>query len=100
MSTDKVLGDSKKRDLLGEGLGADCIEMGAAGLMRSAPCLVIRGVSDYADSHRNKAWQGYAAAVAAAYAKALLLLVPIGSIDRAPKAQEVLLPSGKELYST
>ena len=40
------------------------------------PCLVIRGISDYADSHKNKIWQPYAAATAAAYAKELLLVIP------------------------
>src|SRR3989440_3608490 len=44
-------------------------EMEAAGLMDSFPCLVIRGICDYADSHENDRWQPYAAAVAAAYAK-------------------------------
>jgi hypothetical protein len=52
--------------------------MEAAGLMNSFPCLVIRGICDYADSHKNKDWQGYAAAVAAAYSKELLLVAPSG----------------------
>jgi hypothetical protein len=49
-----------------------CFEMEAAGLMNYLPCLVIRGICDYADSHKNKRWQGYAAAAAAAYARELL----------------------------
>jgi nucleoside phosphorylase len=49
--------------------GVLCFEMGAAGLMNSFPCLVIRGVCDYADSHKNKRWQAFAAGTAAAYAK-------------------------------
>ncbi|KAL7958575.1 hypothetical protein V8C34DRAFT_323970 [Trichoderma compactum] len=36
------------------------------------PSLVIRGICDYADTHKNKAWQNYAAAMAAAYVKCLL----------------------------
>lgn len=47
--------------------------MGAAGLMNSFPCLVIRGICNYSDSHKNDDWQDYAAATAAAYAKELLL---------------------------
>lgn len=47
--------------------------MEAAGLMDNFPCLVIRGICDYADSHKNKRWQPYAAATAAAYAKDLLM---------------------------
>ncbi|CAN9403213.1 unnamed protein product [Alternaria alternata] len=46
--------------------GVLCFEMEAAGLMNSFPCLVIRGICDYADSHKNKRWQPYAAATAAA----------------------------------
>ncbi|RYO95808.1 hypothetical protein DL765_011770 [Monosporascus sp. GIB2] len=53
-----------------------CVEMEAAGLMNSMPCLVIRGICDYADSHKNKQWQPYAAATAAAYAKELLSVIP------------------------
>ncbi|KAF3096723.1 hypothetical protein TWF569_007820 [Orbilia oligospora] len=53
-----------------------CFEMEAAGLMGQLPCLVIRGICDYADAHKNKIWQEYAAATAAAYAKELLYAVP------------------------
>lgn len=62
-------------------LGADvesevlCVEMEAAGVMSGYPCLVIRGISDYADSHKDGRWLHYAAATAAACAKELLLLV-------------------------
>jgi hypothetical protein len=53
-----------------EELSVDCFEMEAAGLMDdSIGCLVIRGICDYSDSHKNKAWQEHAAAVAAAYAR-------------------------------
>jgi hypothetical protein len=38
--------------------------------------MVIRGISDYCDSHKNDQWQGYAAAVAAAYAGQLLFHLP------------------------
>jgi nucleoside phosphorylase len=51
------------------------VEMEAAGLMDSFPCLVIRGICDYADSHKNKMWQPYAAATAAAYARELLNVI-------------------------
>jgi nucleoside phosphorylase len=46
--------------------------MEAAGIMNRFPCMVIRGICDYSDSHKNKDWQGYAALTAAAYAKDLL----------------------------
>ena len=56
--------------------GVLCFEMEAAGLMNSFPCLVVRGICDYADSHKNKRWQGYAAGAAAAYAKEVLSVIP------------------------
>ena len=48
-----------------------------AGGSDAARCLVIRGIADYADSHKNKLWQGYAAANAAAVAKWIILHVKI-----------------------
>jgi nucleoside phosphorylase len=60
----------KKHDVL-------CCEMEAAGLMNTRfPCLVIRGISDYADSHKNDIWIPYAAVAAAQYARDLLLAMP------------------------
>jgi hypothetical protein len=51
------------------------VEIEAAGLMDSFPCVIIWGIYDYADSYKNKEWQGYAAAIAAAYAKELLTII-------------------------
>ncbi|RMZ75712.1 hypothetical protein DV738_g5332, partial [Chaetothyriales sp. CBS 135597] len=61
-----------------------CFEMEGAGIMNDFPCLVIRGISDYADSHKNKRWQPYAAGTAAAYAKELLLVIPAAEVDQNP----------------
>jgi len=55
---------------------AICFEMEAAGVMAEYPCVVVRGICDYADSHKNKGWQNYAAATAAACAKRLLSMLP------------------------
>ena len=66
---------SKERTYLYEELGTVCFEMEAAALM-DYRCLVIRGISDYSDSHKNKAWQPYAAATAAAYAQELIMQLP------------------------
>ena len=55
--------------------GLLCFEMEAAGLMNTFPCIVIRGISDYADSHKNNKWKDYAAATAAGYAKELLRFI-------------------------
>lgn len=49
-----------------------CFEMEAAGIMTEYSCIVIRGISDYAESHKNDLWQRYAAAAAAGCAKELL----------------------------
>ncbi|KAK2779139.1 hypothetical protein CKAH01_11398 [Colletotrichum kahawae] len=38
-------------------------------------CLVICGVCDYVDSHKNKQWQEYAAVIVAAFAKELLSVI-------------------------
>ncbi|KAF2403465.1 purine and uridine phosphorylase, partial [Trichodelitschia bisporula] len=76
-SGNQVMRDAKERDKVSTKLGGVlCFEMEAAGLMNSFPCLVVRGICDYSDSHKNKSWQPYAAGTAAAYAKELLLLVP------------------------
>lgn len=75
-SSNQVIRDGEMRDRFAEYLNAICFETEAAGLMDNFPCLVIRGISDYADSHKNDQWQGYAAATAAAFAKELLLAVP------------------------
>lgn len=54
--------------------------------MMDNQCLPIRGICDYSDSHKNKDWQGYAAATAAAYARELLEVLPpaFGVPGRAP----------------
>jgi nucleoside phosphorylase len=58
------------------GMGVLCFEREAAGLMNDFPCLVIRGISDYADTHKSTAWIAYAAAAAVACAKELLESMP------------------------
>ncbi|KAI1132592.1 hypothetical protein F5Y10DRAFT_197377 [Nemania abortiva] len=75
-SGNRVLKDSKVRDTLAREHGVLCFEMEAAGVFNAGlGCLVIRGISDYADAMKNKDWQEYAAASAAAYAKLLLGVV-------------------------
>jgi nucleoside phosphorylase len=71
-SANQLMEDAVARDRLAAEKDVLCFEMEAAGLMNTFPCLVIRGICDYSDSHKNKEWQGYAAMVAAAYAKDLL----------------------------
>ncbi|KAL3435041.1 hypothetical protein BDV09DRAFT_81832 [Aspergillus tetrazonus] len=75
-SGSQVIKDSETRDEVARDLGVICFEMEAAGIMNQCPSLVIRGISDYCDSHKNDQWQGYSAAAAAAYAKQLLKAIP------------------------
>jgi nucleoside phosphorylase len=54
-SGNQVMKDGLERDRLSSELGGVlCFEMEAAGLMNNLPSLVIRGICDYADSHKNK----------------------------------------------
>ena len=70
-----VIKSAKERHRLAKEEGIICVEMEAAGLMNIFNCIVIRGICDYADAHKHKKWQQYAAAVAAAYAKRLLCTI-------------------------
>ncbi|KAL4733572.1 hypothetical protein BDV11DRAFT_213664 [Aspergillus similis] len=76
-SADQVMKDAETRDRLAQEHGILCFEMEAAGLMDKLPTLVIRGICDYCNSHKQEQWQGYAALTAAAYAKLLLSIVPV-----------------------
>ncbi|KAG5804539.1 hypothetical protein H9Q74_008775 [Fusarium xylarioides] len=73
-SANTVMKDSRNRDEIARELDVLCFEMEAAGLMDIMPCLPIRGICDYSDSHKSKEWQRYAAATAAAYAYEFLEL--------------------------
>ena len=71
-----VFKDAKRRDELSEEYPHErCFESKATGVVDQTHCLVIRGIADYADSHKYQAWQPYAAGTAAAFAKELLLTI-------------------------
>ncbi|PQK12987.1 hypothetical protein BB8028_0003g16020 [Beauveria bassiana] len=70
-SGELVIKNGKLRDDLAKRYDILCFETEAAGVLTNFPCMVIRGISDYSDSHKNGQWHGYAAAAAAAYARAL-----------------------------
>jgi nucleoside phosphorylase len=88
-SGNEVIKDGMTRDRIAREEGVIGFEMEAAGLMDSFPCIVIRGVCDYADAHKNKRWQEYASATAAAYAKELLLWMPARDVAQIQSASEV-----------
>jgi nucleoside phosphorylase len=73
-SGDTVMKSGEQRDNVAKREGIIAFEMEAAGVssVYQSNCVVIKAVCDYADSHKNKKWQDYAAAAAAACAKAFL----------------------------
>ncbi|CAI7639854.1 unnamed protein product [Penicillium glandicola] len=96
-SGNSVIKDGGDRDTIGQESNALCFEMEAAGIMNHLPCLVVRGICDYCDSHKNKEWQGYAALVAAVYAKNLLSFVP--ARQSPTKQQQTYRTRDEELQS-
>ena len=92
-SANQLMKNALIRDKLAAEKDVLCFEMEAAGLMNHFPCLVIRGICDYSDSHKNKEWQGYAAMVAAAYTKDLLDRIAPNKLE-AEKSIKDTLSSG------
>ncbi|KAH8680012.1 nucleoside phosphorylase domain-containing protein [Tricladium varicosporioides] len=78
------------RDKLRDDLDVSCFEMEAAGLMDYFPCISIRGICDYSDSHKNKIWQPYSAVVAAAYAKDLLRVIHPKDVENSKAAIDAI----------
>lgn len=93
-SGNSVMKDAITRDHLHRVHGILCFEMEAAGLMNHWPCLVIRGICDYSDSHKNQQWQGYAALSAAAYARSLLLKLAQSQIEATDTISHILKSRG------
>jgi nucleoside phosphorylase len=90
-SGNQVVKDAAVRDRLRDEFNAFCVEMEAAGgLMNGFPCLVIRGICDYADLHKNDAWHPYAAMTAAAYAKEFLQYISPAQASREQPIKHVL----------
>ena len=96
-SANQLMKDALVRDKLAVEKDVLCFEMEAAGLMNHFPCLVIRGICDYSDSHKNKEWQGYAAMAAAAYAKDLLCQIPPNRVEDEKRIVEVLSGQSEEV---
>ncbi|KAF5635799.1 hypothetical protein F52700_5111 [Fusarium sp. NRRL 52700] len=69
---DTVMKSAKDRDHITKNTHAVGFEMESVGVWEVFPCVVIKSVCDYADSHKSKDWQPYAAACAASYAKGFL----------------------------
>ncbi|CAG7924497.1 unnamed protein product [Penicillium olsonii] len=71
-SADTVMKSGTKRDEIAQLEKVLGFEMEGAGVWDNIPCIIIKGVCDYADSHKSKEWQNYAAAVGASAAKSFL----------------------------
>ncbi|KAF2715870.1 purine and uridine phosphorylase [Polychaeton citri CBS 116435] len=95
-SADTLMKDATERDAVFDIVKEQrkakllCFEMEASGIVKNWPCLVIRGICDYSDSHKNDNWQNFAAATAAAYAKDLLLRIPSQAVETAQPVAAVL----------
>jgi nucleoside phosphorylase len=98
-SGDYVVKDAATREELRRAYGAKCVETEAAGIMDSFPCLVIRGISDYADSHKNDDWQQYAALSAAAYATIVLETIQPEAVKDMPSTRGMLFDSDEGMCS-
>ncbi|GLB01561.1 hypothetical protein AtubIFM57143_000995 [Aspergillus tubingensis] len=90
-SGDQVIKNAKIRDRDASKLGTICFDMESAALT-SINAIVIRGICDYADSHKNDEWHGYAAMAAALTAVEFLKLVPVADVQKTqigPTEEEV-----------
>jgi nucleoside phosphorylase len=87
----QVMKDGVTRDRISAELGSIlCFEMEAAGLMNNFLCLVIRGIYNYTDLHKNKSWQPYAAAAVAACTKEILLIVAAAKVAKTSTIDEAI----------
>jgi nucleoside phosphorylase len=71
-SGDTVMKSGQHRDIIAAQEEIIAFEMESAGIWDHLSCIVVKGVCDYADSHKNNIWQDYAAATAASAVKAFL----------------------------
>ena len=80
-SANNLLKNPQKRSMLKETYGVLAVEMEASGIAdatwnRATGYLVVRGICDYCDTHKDDVWQEYAALVAAAYTRSLIEELP------------------------
>jgi nucleoside phosphorylase len=95
-SGDRLMKNAHERDKLRDTFNLIGLEMEAAGTMDAIPVGVIRGVCDYGDAQKNKIWQPYAAAMAAAYAKAVLYHITPAKNQAKPPSYNI--PSSRNAY--
>ncbi|KAH7142800.1 nucleoside phosphorylase domain-containing protein [Dactylonectria estremocensis] len=99
-SGDNVMKSATDRDPIAEAHKVIAFEMEGPGAWDKLPSLVIKGVCDYADSHKDNCWQMFAAATAAATVRAVLeryiqtdRVARMGQVGRSPqeRSQQVLM---------
>lgn len=90
-SANQLMENAIIRDKLAMEKGVLCFEMEAAGLMNRFPCLIIRGICNYSDTHKNDKWQGYASLIAAAYARDVIRRLIPEQVQASKPANEILL---------
>ncbi|KAL4738216.1 hypothetical protein BDV11DRAFT_216107, partial [Aspergillus similis] len=113
-SADTVMKSGQYRDELVRKEKVIGFEMEGARVWDNAPYIIIKGVCDYADSHKSKSWQAYAAATGASAAKAFLkywmaannrdssrnrdrhLMIPFG---RNPRFDLIFMPDGLRKFA-
>lgn len=71
-SGNTVVKSGADRDRIAAQYDLIAFEMEGAGAWDQVPCIVVKGICDYGDNHKNKGWQAFAAATAASVAKAML----------------------------
>ncbi|KAL4945291.1 hypothetical protein BDV06DRAFT_39310 [Aspergillus oleicola] len=72
-SADRVVKSEVHRDDLAKEHGAIGFEMEGGGIWDySVPCIIVKGISDWADHRKNDDWHFYAAATGASAAKVLI----------------------------
>ncbi|PGH05020.1 hypothetical protein AJ79_06907 [Helicocarpus griseus UAMH5409] len=84
-SGNSVMRSGEERDQLAAKENIIAFDMEGAGIWDYLPCIIVKGVCDYADSHKNKKWQNYAAMTAAACTKGILELWPSKHSGRNPE---------------
>ena len=90
-SSNKVMrSDTSRGEISSEFGGVLCLEMETAGLQNSFPYFIIWGIYNYANSHKNKDWQAYAAGTAAAYTTEVLSVIPAKNIGKIKTADEII----------
>ncbi|KAJ5347797.1 uncharacterized protein N7506_001050 [Penicillium brevicompactum] len=90
-SSNLIIRDASYRDKISAETGILCYILDTPDWVFHFPCLLVRGISDYCDSHKNRVWWGYASIVAAACAKDLLKHINPRQLEQEAKIGDILL---------